>query len=159
MPSVQYIIDGTANIGSTGIYLSTFFKHVYSVELVKSTFDILVHNIKEYNANSEKKIKITPFHNSIIEFMKKCNNHCPHFNKNSYCLFLDPPWSGVFYKTESVIDLYLGETNIIDFIQSINIKYVCLKVPNNYNFAALYTAFYKITIHKLNGFYFVLLIR
>jgi len=173
MPSVKYIIDGNANIGSTGIYLSTFFKHVYSVEVVKSTFDILVHNIKEYNFEK----KITPFHDSIIDFMKNCHHHCHNFNIDNYCLFLDPPWSGVFYKTETVIDLFFNNSdeklsnyivtndktdsslNIIDFIKSIKsiIKYVCIKVPNNYNFAALYTTFYKITIYRLNGFYFVLL--
>jgi hypothetical protein len=50
--------------------------------------------------------------------------------------------------------------NIIDFIKSLKsiMKYVCIKVPNNYNFSALYSAFYKITIYRLNGFYFVLLI-
>jgi tRNA/tmRNA/rRNA uracil-C5-methylase (TrmA/RlmC/RlmD family) len=161
MPSVQYIIDGNANIGSTGIYLSTFFRHVYSVEVVKSTFDILVHNIKEYHFEK----KITPFHDSIINFMKNCNKNCHKFNIDNYCLFLDPPWSGVFYKTETVIDLFFsngsdGDLNIIDFIKSLKltIKYVCIKVPNNYNFSALYSAFYKITIHRLNGFYFVLLI-
>jgi 16S rRNA G966 N2-methylase RsmD len=162
MPNVQYIIDGNANIGSTGIYLSTFFKHVYSVEVIKSTFDILVHNIKEYHFEK----KITPFHDSIIDFMKNCNKHCHKFNIDNYCLFLDPPWSGVFYKTEAVIDLFFSNgddtnsgLNIIDFIKSIKstIKYICIKVPNNYNFSALYSAFYKITIHRLNGFYFVLL--
>jgi predicted RNA methylase len=164
MPSIQYIIDGNANIGSTGIYLSTFFKHVYSVEVVKSTFDILVHNIKEYNFEK----KITPFHDSIIDFMKNCNESCHKFNIETYCLFLDPPWSGVFYKTEAVIDLFFGSEgnasnldniNIIDFIKSLKsvMRYVCIKVPNNYNFSALYSAFYKITIHRLNGFYFVLL--
>ena len=46
MPDVEYIIDGNANIGSTAAILSLQFKHIYSVELMKDTYDILDHNIK-----------------------------------------------------------------------------------------------------------------
>jgi hypothetical protein len=153
MPSVEYIIDGTANIGSTGVVLSLYFKHIYSVELIKTTYDILVHNINEYKIKN-----ITTFNDSIISFMHNIKIKCPKYNSGQYCLFLDPPWTGVFYKTEKTINLFLDNINIIDFIKRLkNIKYICLKVPFNYNFSHLYREFSNITIHKVIGFYFVLI--
>ena len=39
------------------------------------------------------------------------------YNENKFCLFLDPPWGGAFYKTEDKpISLFLGDKNIIEFI-------------------------------------------
>jgi hypothetical protein len=153
MPSVEYIIDGTANIGSTGVVLSLYFKHIYSVELIKTTYDILVHNINEYKIKN-----MTTFNDSIITFMNNIKSNCPKYNSSQYCLFLDPPWTGVFYKIEKTINLFLDDINIIDFIKRLkNIKYICLKVPFNYNFSHLYREFSNITIHKVSGFYFVLI--
>jgi hypothetical protein len=152
MPSIKYIIDGTANIGSTGITLSFHFNHIYSVELIKTTYDILTHNVTEYKIQN-----MTTFNESIITFMENIKKKINNFNTNEYCLFLDPPWTGVFYKTEDMIDLYLDDINIIDFIKKINIKYICLKVPYNYNMSYLYKAFYNIIIYRVSGFYFILI--
>ena len=155
MPAVDYIIDGTSNIGSTAIILSTFFKRVYSVEIEKKTFNKLVHNIEEYKIKN-----ITSYHDDIIKFMNNHNilqsiGYMPNYDK--FCLFLDPPWSGAFYKTELILDLFLNDINIINFIKKIKCKNVCLKVPYNYNFSLLYQNFYNISIRRVQGFYFVLL--
>ena len=152
MPSIKYIIDGTANIGSTGITLSFHFNHIYSVELIKTTYDILTHNVNEYKIQN-----MTTFNESIITFMENIKKNINNFNTNEYCLFLDPPWTGVFYKTEDIIDLYLDDINIIDFLKKIDIKYICLKVPYNYNMAYLYKAFYNVVIYRVSGFYFILI--
>lgn len=153
MPDVEYIIDGNANIGSTAAILSLQFKHIYSVELMKDTYDILDHNIKEY-----KLTNVSTFNTSIIAFMDNIEQNCDNYDPSTFCLFLDPPWTGVFYKIKKNIDLYLDDINIIDFIKQIkNIKYICLKVPFNYNFAYLYKAFYNFNIYRLSGFYCVLI--
>ena len=154
MPSVECIIDGTSNIGSTAIVLSQHFKYIYSVEIERKTYDKLIHNIIEYRVKN-----VTAYYDDIMHFMKnKQLLEKIHFDIKTYCLFLDPPWSGVFYKTESLIDLYLGGINIVTFLQEIKCKYICLKVPFNYNFGLLYQNFYNITIHRVSGFYFVILI-
>jgi hypothetical protein len=90
--------------------------------------------------------------------MGNIKDNCKHYDPLTFCLFLDPPWTGVFYKIEKNIDLYLDQINIIDFIKGIkSIKYICLKVPFNYNFANLYKEFYNIIIYRLSGFYCVLI--
>ena len=151
MSSVNYIIDGTSNIGTTAIVLSYYFTYIYAVEIGDITFNKLKNNINVYKLNN-----VLPILDDIIKFMnddtklKKIN-----FNKDTYCLFLDPPWKGVFYKTENQVDLELSNINILDFIKQINVKYICLKVPFNYNFAKLYKYFYNIVIHRLSGFYVI----
>jgi hypothetical protein len=120
---------------------------------MKDTYDILDHNIKEY-----KLTNVSTFNTSIIAFMDNIEQNCDNYDPSTFCLFLDPPWTGVFYKIKKNIDLYLDDINIIDFIKQIkNIKYICLKVPFNYNFAYLYKAFYNFNIYRLSGFYFVLI--
>jgi hypothetical protein len=82
-----------------------------------------------------------------------------NYDINNFCLFLDPPWDGYFYKINKVNDLYLNSINILDFIKSINIKYVYIKVPHNYNFSYLYFMFNQITIYKFYGYYIIYIIK
>ena len=151
MPSVEYIIDGTTNIGSTAAVLSQYFKKIYSVEIDKKTYQKLIHNIAEYKINN-----IISYHYDIITFMKDKLQEIG-FNLDKFCLFLDPPWSGAFYKTETLINLFLSDINIVDFIKKIKCKYIAIKVPYNYNFALLYLNFYNITIYRVQGFFLVLI--
>lgn len=154
-PSVKYMIDGCANIGTTTIIFAQYFKHVYSIEYDIDTFNILKNNIDVYNIQNT-----TLFHDDTTLFMKnknKLNNI--KYDINTFCLCLDPPWNGVFYKLEKTIDLYLSNINILDLIKDINVKYICIKAPHNYNLAMLYKYFYNITIYRLSGFYFILIIK
>jgi hypothetical protein len=152
--SVNFIIDGNANIGAGAVVFAKFYNHIYAVEFIKETYDKLNNNIKVLGFNN----KISTFNDDIIKFMNdKIKLDKINFNPLKYCLFLDPPWSGVFYKTEKNLDLFLGNTNILDFIRDTNIKYICIKVPFNYNFSNLYTYFYNVIIYRLSGFYFILI--
>lgn len=154
-PNVNYIIDGTSNVGTTAIVLSYYFKYIYAIEINETTFKKLKNNIELYKLNNVKCLL-----DDVILFMNDKNKLKEiNFDINTFCLFLDPPWKGVFYKTEKQIDLELGNINILDFIKNINIKYVCLKVPFNYNFSKLYKYFYNITITRLTGFFVVLIIK
>ena len=82
-----------------------------------------------------------------------------NYDINTFCLFLDPPWSGYHYKLEKNINLLLSGIDILDFIVKIDIKYIVLKVPFNYNFKKLYKYFTNTIIHKLEGFYIILIIK
>jgi 16S rRNA G966 N2-methylase RsmD len=154
-PSVEYIIDGCANIGTTTIIFAQYFKHLYSIEYDINTFNILKNNIDVYNIKN-----VTSFNADTTLFMKNTNElNNIKYDMNTFCLFLDPPWEGVFYQLHKTIDLFLSNINILDLIKDINVKYICIKAPNNYNFSMLYKYFYNVTIHRLSGFYFILIVK
>ena len=44
---------------------------------------------------------------------------------------------GVYYKLEKIVDLYFGDINVSDFIKKVNVKYICMKVPKNFNLSYL----------------------
>jgi hypothetical protein len=80
-----------------------------------------------------------------------------NFDINTWCLYLDPPWTGVYYKLEKIIDLFFGSTNVLDFIKCINVKYICIKVPKNFNLSYLFDLFSNIKIFKVVYCYIVLI--
>lgn len=148
-PTITTVIDGTSNVGTNTIVMADYFEKIIGCEIDKITFEYLKHNIKEY------KLKNVKFHNgSIIPFMKDNK-----FDVLTTCLYLDPPWTGVHYKLENLINLYLDDMNVIDFIKEINIKYICLKVPFNYNFKYTFRKFSDIQIYQLSSFYFIMLTK
>jgi 16S rRNA G966 N2-methylase RsmD len=147
-PSVTTIIDGNANVGSTSIVFSEHFANIISVEFSEVTYKMLQHNVNVYGL---KNIKV--LHDDITIYMKNRQ----HYDPNTYCLFLDPPWTGVFYQIDINLDLFLSNINILDFIKNIGIKYICIKVPKNYNFNNLYKYFFNTVVYRLQGFYFVLI--
>lgn len=146
--NINYVIDGNANIGSTAIILSQYFKKVDAVEINKQTFLKLKNNIKQYHLTN-----VTVYNDDIIKFVKKV--------KKDYntCLFLDPPWSGIFYKSYDIIDLYFDQTDVLDFIIDCPINYICMKAPYNFNMSKLYRLFNNVSIHKVPGFYIILIIK
>ena len=155
MSTVDYIIDGTSNIGSTTIVLSEYFKYIYAIEINNITFNNLKINIDVYKLNN-----VLPILDDITQFMtdnsklKKIN-----YDINKYCLFLDPPWDGSYYNIYDNVDLFLSNINILDFIKTIKIKYILLKVPFNYNFKKLYKYFENLILYKLKGFFVVLITK
>ena len=148
-PLVEYIIDGTSNVGSTSIIMSMYFKFLYAFEINEITYNKLKNNVKLYNL---KNIYVINY--DIVQFMNDIEKlNVIKYNINNFCLFLDPPWEGVFYKAYSQMDLKLGDIDILDFIKNINIKYLVIKVPFNYNFSKLFNYFNNVIIHKMSSFY------
>lgn len=155
MSDVNYIIDGTSNVGTTCIVLSYYFKHIYAIEIGEDTFQCLRNNIEVYHLKN-----IDIFNDDVINFMTDKNKLKEiNYDINNFCLFLDPPWSGYHYKLEKNINLFLSGIDILDFIMKIDIKYIVLKVPFNYNFKKLYKYFTNTIIHRLEGFYIILIIK
>ena len=155
LPSVNYIIDGTSNVGTTCIVFSYYFKYIYAVEINESTFECLKNNVNVYN---RKNIKL--INGDTIKFI---NNKYKlieiNFNVETYCLFLDPPWGGYHYKLDKNLNLFLSNIDILDLILNSYIKYIVIKVPFNYNFKKLYKYFSNIIINKLEGFYIIIIIK
>jgi hypothetical protein len=150
-PFVKYIIDGTSNIGIGTIIFSEYFQHVYSVEYNKLTCEKLKTNIQVYKLKN-----VTVICDDIIKTLKENKKK---FDRNKYCIFLDPPWSGYYYKVEKIVNLYLNDIDILKLIKDINIKYIYIKVPHNYDFSNLYHMFYNVTIYRFNGYYIIYLIK
>ncbi len=149
-PYVNTIIDGTSNIGSNTIVMAYHFEKIIACEIDKTTFEYLKNNINEYKLKN-----VELHHDSIVSHMKK-----NEYDLLTTCLYLDPPWSGIHYKSDKIIDLYLDDLNVIDFIKEINIKYITLKVPSNYNFNSLDKLNVNdIQIYHLSSFYFILLVK
>jgi 16S rRNA G966 N2-methylase RsmD len=154
--NVKYIIDGTSNIGGNSFNFSKHFEKVISNELSETTYKNLKNNINVLKLNN-----VNCFNNDIInllnnkEILNKIN-----FNQNNlseWCLYLDPPWTGVYYKLEKSIDLYFGNTNVCDFLKNANINNICMKVPKNFNFSYLFDLFSNIKIFKVVYCYIILI--
>jgi len=152
-PTVRYIIDGTANIGGNSFNFSKNFSQVVANELSTSTFNNLKNNIRVLNLKN-----IQYYNNDIIKLLNDKNILKDiNFNKMNWCLFLDPPWSGIYYKLDKVIDLYFGNTNVSDFLKEVNVNYICMKVPKNFNFSYLFDLFSNIKIIKVIYCYIILI--
>lgn len=151
--NIKNIIDGTANIGGNSFNFSKHFNKVISNELSPNTFNNLKNNINVLKLNN-----VECYNQDIIKFFndKEILNKI-NYNETDWCLYLDPPWTGVYYKLEKLIDLYLGDTNVCDFIKNANVNYICMKVPKNFNFSYLFDLFNDIKIFKVVYCYIILI--
>jgi 16S rRNA G966 N2-methylase RsmD len=131
-PNVKTIIDGSANVGGNTINFAKHFDNVISNEYDSDTFSLLKNNVNAFNLKN-----VVCYNESILLL--------PLPETNNTCIFLDPPWGGIYIKHMDVIDLYYGTTNVIDFISTTIKKhkhkynYWCMKVPPNFNFGKLYS--------------------
>ena len=86
---------------------------------------MLKHNIKIYKSQNIEALlgESTNLIPKIINDYKKT------------IVLIDPPWGGLDYKENKVIDLYLGDMNVYEFIDYIidSVEMVILKAPFNYN--------------------------
>lgn len=133
-PKEKIIIDACSNVGASTISLSFDFDKVIGIEIDKNRFKLLENNVNVYRKNNIKLIN-----DDYLNLSKKYNN---------YLTFFDPPWSGIYYKIEKNIDLYLGKTNIK---KCLNKKYI-MKAPFNFN----YHDMKDIYIEKLSSFLLII---
>ena len=134
-PKENTIIDACANVGASTISLSYDFKKVVGIEIDKYRYNLLQNNVQLY-----KKKNIELLNSDYLDVTEKYKNNL---------IFFDPPWSGIYYKIEEKIELYLGNKNIKECL---NKKYI-LKAPFNFN----YYDMKNINVVKLS--YFLLIIK
>ena len=158
------ITDLTGNIGGDTIMFGLNFKTVYSIELDKENFEALQNNVsifgltnvKLFNGDSTK---------IFYEMDKKSNWYTD-------VLYIDPPWGGPDYKNKENLNLYLGDKRLdiylASLIKNVNIKYIFLKLPRNYNWKALYKIFgyvnresstYNVIKHKIRGYIIMSIVK
>ena len=132
-PKDNHIIDACANVGASTISLSYDFKKVTGIEIDVNRYKFLVNNVNTYKRNN-------------IQLINK--DYLNIKNKYNDLIFFDPPWSGIYYKIEENIELYLGTKNIKDLLRKKSI----LKAPFNFNYHDLK----NIHIEKLSNFLLII---
>ncbi len=142
LPNIKKIVvtDATSNVGGGTIALSKNFSKVNAVELEEVHCKALRNNLNLYKLNEKVKI----YCKSYLDVMDELEQDIIYF---------DPPWNGKDYKSKRSMDLYLGETNMIDLINQVKnkTKLIVFKVPKNYNFSKFFLKinFDKITLYKI----------
>ena len=122
------VVDGTANMGGDTLNFAKYARQVHAVEYSEANFKYLAHNVNAYGyANVH-------CHQGDIRQM------WAGLAAETDVLYLDPPWGGKGYKHLAVVDLYLGDHLIEDFLlqnvlssssSTSRLKYVLVKVPKN----------------------------
>jgi 16S rRNA G966 N2-methylase RsmD len=115
------ITDGTGNVGSETIVYSQLFKHVNVIELDKTNFDVLKHNITTYKLDN-----VTPINGDSLKELPKLTQDV---------IVLDAPWGGPSYSKHERVRLYMSNIEISDIVKKYwnNTKLFILKVPRNYD--------------------------
>ena len=146
-PHSHTILDGTANMGGNTISFGRFFNKVIGIELDKSNYDALKYNtdtIKIYD-------NITIIHGNTLDYLEKLKYDL---------LFLDPPWGGKSYKKHSILDLKIGNVDIIDIIKKMGTLKkdgIILKLPSNFRLTKDYLSDNIMSIIKIANYYFAII--
>ena len=128
------IVDATAGIGGNTISFAKHFKHVISIELCKTRFDLLAHNVQVYNLNN-----VTLINGDCLEKIKG----------DSKGYFFDPPWGGPDYKYNKTTKIKLGNFSLEQVVHKIkheneNDILIFIKLPFNYDMSEFSKFNYKI---------------
>ena len=134
------ITDATANVGGDSIHFSNYFKTVNSVEINRLHCDALENNIKVYKRNNI----------NII-----CKNYIKVMNNlKQDIVYMDPPWGGISYSTQTKVKLKLGKYTLDKLINKITSSNIfIIKAPYNYDYKLFFKKVgkgkkYKMLIRK-----------
>jgi hypothetical protein len=126
------IVDATACVGGDTITFCHNFGYVIPIEMDKTRYDNLLHNLNLYNIKNA--------------YTEGCNGNCldiiSDIEIDVQVIYADPPWGGKNYKSIDRIDLKLGDLDLDEAIKYFfkkNIKLVVTKLPKNYNYDNLLT--------------------
>jgi len=127
LPKEKHVTDLTGNVGGDTILFALNFESVDSIELKKDNYDVLKHNVDEYELDN-----VVLHHGDSTKI----------FRWQTDILYVDAPWGGPEYKKKKKMDLYLGKERLDKFLDLILMQdwrpeYVFLKLPRNYNFDRL----------------------
>ena len=139
------ITDAMACIGGDTLTFSQTFTKVNAIELDKTRFDYLKHNMELFECKNIEYINNDYL--KIIETLKQD------------VIYLDPPWGGPDYKTKKTIKIKIGEDKLEDICHRIIEKKLCkllvLKLPFNYDLTEL--KFYDFKMFVLNKILIILI--
>jgi 16S rRNA G966 N2-methylase RsmD len=117
------ITDGTACIGGDTLAFSQKFSHVNSIELDKTRYEYLKHNMGIFGRTN-----ISFYNDSYLNLYSTLKQDV---------IYLDPPWGGPEYKNQQYVKLSLGNMPLEELCRNIIENKLCklivLKLPFNYD--------------------------
>ena len=157
------VLDICASVGGDSLALLIEFKNVDSNEFDKTRYKYLKSNLK--NASKFYEFNSRTFNKDANKFFDKTSNTLSKLPRDHYTLiYMDPPWGGVDYKNQKDLQMFFGETNVIDYINNTLIDkadYIAIKAPSNWlesNIKKLHGVrlikVFKIPISKKKGTYY-----
>jgi 16S rRNA C967 or C1407 C5-methylase (RsmB/RsmF family) len=132
LPYNSIITDAFSCVGGNAMSFARYFQQVNCIELDKSRYEYLNHNIKVAGYTE----KVATFNDSYLNFIASLEQDG---------IFFDPPWSGTEYYQKQKIQINLpnpstekdismaGIVNSLRF-PSVRTKVSVLKLPNNFDF-------------------------
>ena len=124
------LCDATACIGGNAMSFARAFKHVVAIESDTTRFAFLQHNLH-----------VLGFHNvhcvhgdSVKEVSwnhSRLRSKAPLYD----VIFIDPPWGGPEYKTQSLVSLELSNVPLADLCKewAPHTRYIAIKTPTNFD--------------------------
>jgi 16S rRNA G966 N2-methylase RsmD len=130
------ITDAMACIGGDTLSFSQTFKKVNAIEIDKTRFDYLKHNMDLFKCNN-----IDYYNNDYLEIMNTLNQDV---------IYIDPPWGGPDYKNKKNLKIIINtkklETICDEIIEKKLCKLLVLKLPYNYDLLELKFHDYKMFV-------------
>ena len=135
----KIITDSTANNGGDTLRFSKHFTLVNSIEIDKYEYEHLENNVLSYKCNN------------VLLYLGDCKDIIPTLVQD--IIYIDPPWGGEDYRNHKKLDLYLGNTLLLDFIRTLKSKcsHCVVKIPYNFNdeqFHTLGCKYHKIELTR-----------
>lgn len=131
------VFDLTAGVGGNVLSFGKFFKQVYAVEIDETRCEYLKENLSVY---SQHNVNVT--NGCGVEFLlKNLNVEKPNV------VFVDPPWGGTNYKSNTALTLKIGDIPSEEFVigtfdlidgTNSNTKFIVMKLPKNYDIEHMY---------------------
>ena len=129
--STKVITDATANNGGDTIRFSKHFQKVHSIELDSLEYSYLKNNVESYQCDN------------VNLYQGDCRTVISTLTQD--LIYIDPPWGGEEYRSHKKLDLYLGNTHVIDFVKSLKDRctHCIIKIPYNFNIDTLSDLSYR----------------
>jgi hypothetical protein len=132
------ITDAMSCIGGDTLTFTKTFQKVNAVEMDKTRFEYLKHNMSIFNVTN-----IEFYNDDYLKLYKTLKQDV---------IYIDPPWGGPEYKQKKSIKIKIGETRLEELCDDIIQKKLCkllvLKLPYNYDLSEL--KFYDLKMVVLN---------
>jgi hypothetical protein len=132
------ITDAMACIGGDTLTFAKTFTKVNAIEMDKTRYDYLKHNMNLFNINN-----INYYNDDYLNIYDKLTQDV---------IYIDPPWGGPEYKSKKSVKIKLGEKKLEELCDNIIQKKLCkllvLKLPFNYDLSEL--KFYDLKMVVLN---------
>jgi 16S rRNA G966 N2-methylase RsmD len=119
------MINATSGIGGEILNMYSKFKYIYGYELSPTQFKLLKHNVGVYGIKNINLVN--------DDFNMHLNDHSNKKTQDSCVVIIDPPWGGLDYKKEKILNLTLGEHSMLELAEKIEADLILLKLPANHD--------------------------